>query len=512
MKKISVLVALALLVVAGTGYAVTCAQDNVPAATLLVPYFRVGGAGADFNAGIPDTSGTDTMVAVTNVSNIRIMTHVTVWNKYSKALLDFNVPMTPYDVYFFSVRAILNGHLNVNPFINNNTGLTPNSGTKWVTGLKGSNYDACAVAGNTPGNGFSNGFVRFLSPLGSDATAISNYQDPAFNASFKQALWTSLDESGDITEWNSPAGQYILDATNHGCDITQASPAATTGDLSGYITIDVANYCSIQFPDTTGYYDFGALATAGWGANTEVSGGPNVLFGDVFYKDQALNTGNISGDPTVALEFDSRLAWPARTFYGRFTHAVPAPTFPAAFFFNGDGREPLGIRYGFRYLQDGNGPTSSLRSWAIIFRSDIYPNDVPYTTNLCSWWMGYTTGNGAGVGFTDNVHSVTLVARDNDENTLTTGGCPSGVTCTTIPYVFLETQRMVVSSNAEIVNPAWTGGWIDLRMPGNFYEQAWVGVQHTGNGLAMSVGHSAALLNANSVCSPSLGNINLVTN
>ena len=40
MKKFSILIALVLLAVAGTGYAVTCAYDNVPAATLLVPYWN----------------------------------------------------------------------------------------------------------------------------------------------------------------------------------------------------------------------------------------------------------------------------------------------------------------------------------------------------------------------------------------------------------------------------------------------------------------------------------------
>ena len=35
MKKFTVLVALALLAATGTSYAVTCAYDNVPAATLL---------------------------------------------------------------------------------------------------------------------------------------------------------------------------------------------------------------------------------------------------------------------------------------------------------------------------------------------------------------------------------------------------------------------------------------------------------------------------------------------
>ncbi|HSB64327.1 MAG TPA: hypothetical protein VLJ18_09190, partial [Thermoanaerobaculia bacterium] len=80
MKKFSVLIALVLLAVAGTGYAVTCAYDNVPAATLLVPYFRVSLNGA---TGAPiGTGGVDTLVSIVNVSTPGVIAHVTVWNKY----------------------------------------------------------------------------------------------------------------------------------------------------------------------------------------------------------------------------------------------------------------------------------------------------------------------------------------------------------------------------------------------------------------------------------------------
>ena len=113
MKKLSVLVALALLAVAGTGFAVTCAYDNVPGATLLIPYFRVGGT--INSAGIITSVGTDTKVAFVNVSTPGIIAHVTVWNKYSAAVLDFNVPMTGKDVVSFNMSDVLNGHLNVNP-------------------------------------------------------------------------------------------------------------------------------------------------------------------------------------------------------------------------------------------------------------------------------------------------------------------------------------------------------------------------------------------------------------
>ncbi|MCL4809215.1 MAG: hypothetical protein KJ062_15725, partial [Thermoanaerobaculia bacterium] len=60
MKKFTVLVALALLAATGTSYAVTCAYDNVPGATLLVPYFKVSRNGAT-SENIPE-GGVDTLV------------------------------------------------------------------------------------------------------------------------------------------------------------------------------------------------------------------------------------------------------------------------------------------------------------------------------------------------------------------------------------------------------------------------------------------------------------------
>src|SRR5450830_970224 len=112
MKKFSILIALVLLAVAGTGYAVTCAYDNVPAATLLVPYWKVSLNGA---TGFPiGSGGTDTLVSVVNVSAPGVIAHVTVWNKYSKAVIDFNIPLTGNDVVSFSMRDIMNGKLSPN--------------------------------------------------------------------------------------------------------------------------------------------------------------------------------------------------------------------------------------------------------------------------------------------------------------------------------------------------------------------------------------------------------------
>jgi len=71
----------------------------VPAATLLVPYFRVSRHGAQVNADIPDVTGqTDYAARRHQRLGHRFIRTSWVFNKYSLGVLDFNVPLTAYDV------------------------------------------------------------------------------------------------------------------------------------------------------------------------------------------------------------------------------------------------------------------------------------------------------------------------------------------------------------------------------------------------------------------------------
>ena len=525
MKKFSVLIALVLLAVAGTGYAVTCAYDNVPAATLLVPYFRVSLNGA---TGAPiGTGGVDTLVSIVNVSTPGVIAHVTVWNKYSKAVLDFNVPLTGKDVASFSMRDVMNGKLNVNP-----------------TTQIGTVIDPCGVNVNAipatykPSVGFGQKqFVRFSHPeainvgVTNDAyTSISLYATDAF-AAFRNKVWDSLDESGDISTFTSTSGANVLDTDNPACGLGTATGDGTfKSDLSGYLTIDVVNYCTNYFPDQGNFYDEDAIATAGWGPTWT----PNVLIGDVFYVDTATQGGNVSGDPAVPVEFDSRLTASSanKTFFGKFVQAqstcTPAETttaggcqsfistYAAAFQFGGDGREPLGDHYGFRYLADS---ANGLQSWLVAWRSDWYGGvDV----NLCNWLKG-TAGHN---GLNDTVHQLTATVYDNDEdfNQTTIPGGPSGNQNAPPPnlYLYLESQRINLLAATDFNPGGYKGGWVDmaLRGPGytgattstGFYNMGWLGIQHTAPGAFISVGHAASSLNNQFQCQPQffnqLGNTN----
>ena len=214
MKKFSIVIALVLLAVAGTGYAVTCAYDNVPAATLLVPYFKVSLNGA---TGFPiGSGGTDTLVSIVNVSTPGVIAHVTVWNKYSKAVIDFNLPLTGKDAVSFSMRDIMNGKLSPN--------LPQYDTVKYPVDPCGITNPGLPTVSYKPSVGFNQTqFIRFSHPdsatLGIDViTSVSQYNIngvvDAIGPGFRPAVWNSLDESGDITTFTTSKGSNVLDLDN----------------------------------------------------------------------------------------------------------------------------------------------------------------------------------------------------------------------------------------------------------------------------------------------------------
>lgn len=459
---------------AGPVIAGSCATANVPGATLLAPYFRVSRNGVtSANTEIPDLPGqADTLMAITNASNTGVIVHATVWSKYGVPVLSFNVPMTAFDVATFRMKDVLNGKLNVNPNAQLGSPASDPCGLNQLNGIY------------APVTGFgATRFTRFRNPDAGDAgVSVSRYQTPAFNGSFRQLVWDSLDESGDVTSVTSP-GAFVVDEDTSCPGVTP--DGVLSGDFSGSMTFDVVNYCTSLVPTRAEYYANDAIATAGWTASGYT---PNAIMGDIFLIDGG-ESGNVSGDPMVSVEFDETLSsWSShKTFYGRYgtaTASVPNEAVPAAFRFVGDGREALGTRYGFRYL---SAAPQGLRSWATVWRSDRYGDSA---NDLCGWRASRGT---KGSGFYDDPHALVVSMYDQDENTFVTnsgswGGPPRPL------YFYLESQRLDILSNADLNPGAFKFGWIDVAFPGGKYNQAWVGVQHSGPGELLSVGHGAALL------------------
>src|SRR5215207_3348959 len=88
----------ALLVTPSPGRAVICTIDDVPAATLLVPYFEVD---------LDDPWGTTTLFTINNASATAVLAHVVLWSDLSVPVLDFNVYLTGYDVQSINLRDIV---------------------------------------------------------------------------------------------------------------------------------------------------------------------------------------------------------------------------------------------------------------------------------------------------------------------------------------------------------------------------------------------------------------------
>ena len=79
-----------------------CTIDEVPAATLLLPYFEVD---------LDNQWGLNTLFSVNNASATAVLAHVVVWSDLSVPVLDFNIYLTGYDVQTINSGDVLNGNL-----------------------------------------------------------------------------------------------------------------------------------------------------------------------------------------------------------------------------------------------------------------------------------------------------------------------------------------------------------------------------------------------------------------
>src|SRR3954447_16916845 len=103
MKKTALCLALlGLLALGGQAFAVICTIDEVPAATLLLPYFDVD---------LSNANGEKTLFSINNASATAVLAHVVIWSDLSHVVLDFNVYLTGYDVQSINMRDIIAGIL-----------------------------------------------------------------------------------------------------------------------------------------------------------------------------------------------------------------------------------------------------------------------------------------------------------------------------------------------------------------------------------------------------------------
>jgi len=498
MKKVlTMLVAVAALAaIAAPASAITCTIDHKPAATLLVPYFQVAvsavsnpAPGTPVIGGAAGTDFADTFMTVLNASAEPELAHVTVWNRRSVPVLDFNIGLTGFDSLSWSMVQVLSGNLPNNPAVEDAVG------------------NACH---DTAGSGH---FVKFTgSASGNDASASTVYSNPVFTG-FSFQLAAELDGTDDC----AAGGETSL--------------AADPDVLSGYVTIDMVNYCSFANPNDPNYYEANAIGfeNALWGdyifqsgAGVPTYGQPMIaLEADVaavndridlptFFLNKSTAKKNIyfpipvppvAGTATTSIQGDLN-GWQLgtgddvlRTFYARYWEVISGPhvstissiadsgtesgaatTYFSSIGLNnppvGDMREPLGITYGARYFDDGSGLTSFLRAWRAS-AGDL--------TDL--------TGHDC----TDVEPNVLTVIWDEDEvpaqqTGCTVSPCPPGQHFN-FPY---ETQRESIEEFAGVQSH---NGWVyvDFADPSSDsavtdLDQAWLGYDLQGAGAFANAG------------------------
>jgi hypothetical protein len=227
MKKFAFLLALVgLVLLSGPAKAIITTIDDVPAATLLLPYFEVD---------LTNATGVTTLFSINNVSATAVLAHVVIWSDLSVPVLDFNIYLTGYDVQTINLRDILVGATVPRTA---SDGQDPND-TISPQGLFSQDINFASCTGQLP--------------------------PPALPASFVAHLQASLTGKSSAILGNRCAGQDL---------------ASDDNIARGYITIDTVNNCTLRFPGDAGYFVAGGTGDAT---------NQNVLFGDYFYVDQANN-------------------------------------------------------------------------------------------------------------------------------------------------------------------------------------------------------------------------------
>ena len=383
------LVGVLALGLTSTAYATYCANDVVPASTLLFPFVQY-----DYDAGLIGENGATTLFAITNVSNRAQIVHITLWTDYSIAILDFNIVLTGYDVQTINIRDILRDGIlpyegtganiweidnegdrpaDLGPFSGNNQLHTAAvdawflaNGLPWpeptaqgdiITGpFPPLDCDPLVweaspnwYAANLPIDGGT--LANFRNFLEASMMADTWYADciivagPPYNATVTQ---TVLDPGSVVI----PAGDF---------DPNLPTPWWIDGFMHPawmYITADIVGACNKDLPDSDAANYFGL----GAGVQSD-----NVLMGDVMWLDPADEAGGVNfseADNAVHLEAFFGNGGVAddegnpTMFYSRYHVGAGAGV--------ADYREPLGTAWGLRYLHAPNvadAAKTSIRAW-----------------------------------------------------------------------------------------------------------------------------------------------------
>jgi hypothetical protein len=442
-RLIAVALVLAVLGWTVPARAVIGTVDQVPAATLLLPYFEVD---------LDNPNGVATLMSINNASSQAVLAHVVLWTNLSVPTFTFNVYLTGYDVQTINLRDI---------FVN---GVLPQT----------------ASAAQDPGDAISpNGEFS-----GADVT-FPNCQNQLPPPSFAQVL---------AAHGGNPAFDYKthLQRAHTGKSSAVLGNKCAAGNFPdriarGYITVDTVNSCTLKFPSDAGYFVTGGVGDATnqnvlWGDYFYVNPGENFAQGETLvHIEAAPGTGTSASWGTYTPDPETTVAG-QYTFYGRYVNWTAA-----------DNREPLATNFAVRYLAGGafTGGTD-----LIVWRDSKVKQD-PFTCVV----------NGGTRPAWIPLGQEAVVIFDEQENASLPPSVPFGPPPALpglLPFP-IEAQR--TQMNSSLLPVPFNFGWLYLNLnvsvplAGNnppedpTASQAWVTVVHDAEG-RFSVGYTATQLDS----------------
>ena len=303
MKVTCSFILVGLLALSGAAFAEIGTIDDVPAATLLLPYFECE-LGPDL---VPLWTGRTTLFSINNASATAALAHVTLWTDESIPTLDFDVYLTGYDVQTINVCDIFNGNLprTATPGQDPVDAISPSPppGAAQAAAPQEFQFPACA------------GFLP--------------YTNPALSATLLNHI-RNAHTGGPSTVFGGRCSGF-----DYGDNIAR-----------GYITVDDVTQCSLEFPSSPAYF-------AG------IADFDNVLWGDYFYVNNAENFAQ--GETLVHIEAcepgDGYIGFVGTgtsgvntcpfgagdyTFYGRYVAGLGT-----------DQREALATQFATRFINGG---------------------------------------------------------------------------------------------------------------------------------------------------------------
>ena len=433
----------------------SCDIGTAPAATLLLPYFRVNNA--DIN----------TIFTLVNTSTDAQIAHVTVWTDWSFPVLDFNIYLTGYDVQGISLRDVIFNGIIAPTATAGVAGTTDTGSTTSGTGLSPygplSNLPANRAVGGAGAN------PNFAPVPG--CNNLPGSIGPALTQAIQNALIN---------------GTYVIPGIVESCTAAQrvgstagTDPLHPANTAVGYVTIDVADECTLRLPTDPAYFQTDILFD-------------NVLTGDYETFDASAASNYAGGTPLVHIRAtpEGGLAGaglPAGgaavtnlpyTFYSRYQDTTADARATVL-----DRRQPLPSQWAARFTQ-GGGLNTSFNIW----REGVTDED---------------TSDCAGVSANSALTIAEIVRFDEHENFTTFTG-QGGVSPSTPTGSRLNEAARVPANSAVFPNQPSTagdvGGWMYMNLDngntgevinplypptaygGNRPSQNWVVVSMTGTG------------------------------